>query len=66
MPEQFYEIKRRKTRPVMVGKVQVGGGAPISIQSMTNTHTYDVQETLDQVKRLEDYRPKDAAIQSCK
>ena len=54
MAEMFYEIKRRKTRPVMVGKVQVGGGAPVSIQSMTNTHTYDVQETIDQVKRLED------------
>ena len=38
----------------MVGKVQVGGDAPVSIQSMTNTHTYDVQETLDQIKRLED------------
>ncbi len=54
MAEQFYEIKRRATRPVMVGKVQVGGGAPISIQSMTNTHTHDVQETIDQIKRLED------------
>ncbi len=54
MPELFYEIQRRKTRPVMVGKVQVGGDAPVSIQSMTNTHTYDVQETLDQIKRLED------------
>ena len=54
MSDQFYEIKRRKTRPVMVGKVQVGGDAPVSIQSMTNTHTYDVQETLDQIKRLED------------
>ncbi len=54
MSEQFHEIKRRKTRPVMVGKVQVGGDAPITIQSMTNTHTYDVQETMDQIKRLED------------
>ncbi|HET9870724.1 MAG TPA: flavodoxin/ferredoxin-dependent (E)-4-hydroxy-3-methylbut-2-enyl-diphosphate synthase, partial [bacterium] len=54
MAEMFYEIQRRKTRPVMVGKVQVGGGAPVSIQSMTNTHTYDVQETIDQIKRLED------------
>ena len=38
----------------MVGKVQVGGDAPISIQSMTNTLTYEVDETLDQIKRLED------------
>ena len=54
MSDQFFEIQRRKTRPVMVGKVQVGGDAPISIQSMTNTLTYEVQETLDQIKRLED------------
>jgi (E)-4-hydroxy-3-methylbut-2-enyl-diphosphate synthase len=40
MSDQFFEIKRRQTRPVMVGKVQVGGDAPISIQSMTNTLTY--------------------------
>jgi len=52
--EALYEIPRRKSRPVMVGKVQVGGNAPVSIQSMTNTHTYDVQETIDQIKRLED------------
>ncbi len=32
---------RRKTRTVMVGPVEVGGNAPISIQSMTNTHTDD-------------------------
>ncbi len=54
MAEQFFEIQRRKTRPVKVGKVQVGGDAPISIQSMTNTLTYEVDETLDQIKRLED------------
>jgi (E)-4-hydroxy-3-methylbut-2-enyl-diphosphate synthase len=52
--EALYEIPRRKSRAVMVGKVQVGGNAPVSIQSMTNTHTYDVQETIDQIKRLED------------
>jgi (E)-4-hydroxy-3-methylbut-2-enyl-diphosphate synthase len=52
--ENFYEISRRQTRPVMVGKVQIGGGAPITIQSMTNTFTHEVQETMDQIKRLED------------
>jgi len=52
--EQFTQIERRKTRAVMVGKVQVGGGAPVSIQSMTNTYTYDVEATLEQIKRLED------------
>ena len=54
MSEALYEIPRRKSRAVMVGKVQVGGDAPVSIQSMTSTHTYDVQETIDQIKRLED------------
>jgi (E)-4-hydroxy-3-methylbut-2-enyl-diphosphate synthase len=38
----------------MVGKVQIGGGAPVSIQSMTNTYTHDVGATVDQIKRLED------------
>jgi len=47
-------IPRRKTRQVMVGGVSVGGGAPISIQSMTTTHTCDVDETSQQVCRLAD------------
>jgi len=54
LAENFIPIERRKTRAVMVGKVQIGGGAPVSIQSMTNTYTYDVTATLDQIKRLED------------
>lgn len=47
------EIQRRKTRQIMVGKVPVGGGAPISVQSMTNTETCDVEDTLSQIERLE-------------
>ena len=47
------EIQRRKTRQIMVGKVPVGGGAPISVQSMTNTETCDVEDTLAQIGRLE-------------
>lgn len=47
------EIQRRKTRQIMVGKVPVGGGAPISVQSMTNTETCDVEDTLSQIGRLE-------------
>lgn len=47
-------IQRRPTRPVKVGSVTIGGGAPISIQSMTNTFTHDVEATLDQVRRLEE------------
>tara|TARA_E500000331_G_scaffold346762_1_gene386077 strand:- start:374 stop:1486 length:1113 start_codon:yes stop_codon:yes gene_type:complete len=46
-------IKRRKTRQIMVGSVPVGGDAPISVQSMTNTETTDVPATVEQIKRLE-------------
>lgn len=42
------------TRQVMVGSVPVGGGAPISIQSMATTPTTDVQRTVDEIKRMED------------
>lgn len=45
-------IKRRKTRPVWVGPAQVGGGAPVSVQSMTNTDTRDVEATVAQINRL--------------
>ncbi len=44
-------IDRRKSRQIMVGKVPVGGDAPISVQTMTNTDTSDVRATLDQVIR---------------
>ncbi|MDN5346684.1 MAG: (E)-4-hydroxy-3-methylbut-2-enyl-diphosphate synthase [Clostridia bacterium] len=47
------EIKRRYSRPIQVGSVTVGGGAPISVQSMTNTDTRDIEATLAQIKRLE-------------
>jgi (E)-4-hydroxy-3-methylbut-2-enyl-diphosphate synthase len=43
---------RRKSRPVHVGDVQVGGDAPIVVQTMTNTDTADARATLDQVARL--------------
>ncbi|HLT62926.1 MAG TPA: flavodoxin-dependent (E)-4-hydroxy-3-methylbut-2-enyl-diphosphate synthase, partial [Pseudohongiella sp.] len=46
-------ITRRKSRRIMVGNVPVGGGAPISVQSMTNTETCDVEATVAQIKRLE-------------
>ena len=47
-------ISRRKSRQIMVGSVPVGGDAPISVQSMTNTDTCDVAATLAQVRRLEE------------
>jgi (E)-4-hydroxy-3-methylbut-2-enyl-diphosphate synthase len=43
---------RRISRPVHVGPVQIGGGAPISVQSMTTSKTHDVETTLAEVSRL--------------
>jgi len=43
---------RRKTRQIMVGKVAVGGDAPISVQSMTTTKTTDINGTLQQIAEL--------------
>ncbi len=45
------DIERRKSRQIFVGKVAVGGDAPISVQTMTNTDTADVAATLDQIRR---------------
>ena len=42
-------IDRRNSRKIMVGSVPVGGGSPITVQTMTNTLTSDVRATLDQV-----------------
>ena len=47
-------IKRRKSRQIMVGNVPVGGDAPISVQSMTNTETTDVAATVAQIRRIQD------------
>lgn len=44
--------KRKITKKIYVGNVPIGGGAPISIQSMTNTFTTDIKGTLRQIKRL--------------
>ncbi len=46
-------MKRRKTRGVRVGKLRIGGNAPISVQSMCTTHTGDVNRTLKQIHELE-------------
>lgn len=46
-------IKRRQSRQIMVGNVPVGGDAPISVQSMTNTDTHDIDATVAQIKSLE-------------
>ncbi|HHS12983.1 MAG TPA: flavodoxin-dependent (E)-4-hydroxy-3-methylbut-2-enyl-diphosphate synthase [bacterium] len=44
---------RRCSRTVQVGSLQLGGGAPVRVQSMTNTPTEDVRRTIDQIKALE-------------
>ena len=46
-------IVRRKSRQIMVGDVPVGGDAPISVQSMTNTSTSDVAATVAQIERIQ-------------
>ena len=49
----YRDILRRKSRKIRVGSVEVGGDAPITVQSMTNTLTTDIQGTIRQVKALE-------------
>jgi (E)-4-hydroxy-3-methylbut-2-enyl-diphosphate synthase len=46
-------VKRRKTRQVKIGDVPIGGGAPVVVQSMTKTHTYDIRGTVAQIRRME-------------
>ncbi len=48
----FRDIKRRKTKKIKVGKIDVGGDAPISVQSMTNTLTTNIKETIKQINQL--------------
>lgn len=47
-------LPRRKTRAIQVGDVQVGGDAPIAVQSMTNTKTTDIDATVAQIHRLQE------------
>src|SRR5438445_2432340 len=49
----YRDIQRRRCRQIHVGKVPVGGDAPITVQSMTNTLTHDVEATVGQVQALE-------------
>ncbi|WP_454796495.1 flavodoxin-dependent (E)-4-hydroxy-3-methylbut-2-enyl-diphosphate synthase [Novosphingobium lindaniclasticum] len=48
------DIERRTSRQIMVGNVPVGGDAPITVQTMTNTLTSDAGATIDQIRRCED------------
>ncbi|MCB4792381.1 MAG: flavodoxin-dependent (E)-4-hydroxy-3-methylbut-2-enyl-diphosphate synthase [Elusimicrobia bacterium] len=47
-------FKRWQTRKVNIGKLSIGGGSPVLVQSMTNTKTSDVNSTVSQIKKLED------------
>ena len=47
-------IKRKKTKVINVGKIKVGGNSPISVQSMTNTLTTDINKTIKQIQALEE------------
>ncbi len=49
----FRDIKRRKTKVVTVGNVKIGGDNPISVQSMTNTLTTNVKETIKQINEIQ-------------
>src|SRR6202167_5876499 len=49
----YRDIQRRKCRQIHVGPVPVGGDAPITVQSMTNTLTHDVKATVEQIQALE-------------
>lgn len=48
------DIMRRESRQIMVGNVPVGGDAPITVQTMTNTPTSNAAATIDQIRRCED------------
>ncbi len=50
----YRQITRRKSRQIMVGNVPVGGDAPITVQTMTNTLTHDVAATVAQIRHAED------------
>ena len=45
-------MKRNQTKSIRIGSVTIGGGAPVAVQSMCNTHTADVKATLNQIARL--------------
>ena len=58
MQEKFFGGKemfeRKITRQIQVGGVKIGGGAPVSVQSMTNTKTTDTEKTVAQILKLQE------------
>jgi (E)-4-hydroxy-3-methylbut-2-enyl-diphosphate synthase len=53
MHKEYLKFPRRKTRSLSIGGVEVGGEAPIVVQSMTNTHTQDAAATATQIQQAE-------------
>jgi len=54
-PSKIGMPKRRVSQPVYIGGVKVGGGAPVTVQSMTNTDTRDARATIKQIRELQEY-----------
>ena len=48
-----HSIKRKKTKKIQIGNIFVGGGSPITVQTMTNTLTHDIDATLEQISLIE-------------
>ena len=48
----FRDIKRKKTKEIEVGEVKIGGNNPITVQSMTNTSTKDINKTINQINQI--------------
>ncbi|MDR1777776.1 MAG: flavodoxin-dependent (E)-4-hydroxy-3-methylbut-2-enyl-diphosphate synthase [Desulfovibrio sp.] len=53
-PARREDMSRAKTRPIRLGRLTIGGDAPVVVQSMTNSDTRDVESTLAQIARLEE------------
>ena len=49
-----FHIKRRKSRKIMIKDIGIGGNSSITVQSMTNTKTYDIESTVKQINSLEE------------
>ncbi|MCG6537383.1 MAG: flavodoxin-dependent (E)-4-hydroxy-3-methylbut-2-enyl-diphosphate synthase, partial [Syntrophales bacterium LBB04] len=47
-------IQRKKTKPVYLGGIKIGGGAPVSVQSMTSSDTRGIKATVEQIHELEE------------
>ena len=52
MLRDYQKIDRRISKPIKIGDVKIGGGATISVQTMTNTLTHNIDSTLSQIERV--------------